>query len=284
LLTAKLSIQNKVYHLQSLITDQKEISSGYFRLIFSAPQIAQIAQPGQFVHIYCGEGTYLRRPFSIAKVKKNQVEIIYKVVGKGTELLSRKKKGNTLDVLGPLGNGFTQSLNHPITQSPILIAGGTGVASLLFLAQKLITLYTSHLTPLTVFLGAKTKNDLLCIDNFKKLGCQVKLATEDGSLGYKGLVTDLFRNSLITHNSSLITNIYACGPYAMLKEIAKITQKYKIPYQVSLEAMMACGLGACRGCVVKTSHQSLTTSHQHFVYKTVCKDGPVFEANQIIWE
>ncbi len=297
MLTAKLSIQNKVYHLQSLITDQKEISPGYFCLSLSAPEISGTVQAGQFIHIFCGEGTYLRRPFSIAGIKKNQIEIIYRVVGEGTEILSRKKKGDILDVLGPLGNGY-QITNYrlPITDKIVLIAGGTGIASLLFLAQKLHCSIAP--LPITVLLGAKTKNDLLGVSSFEKLGCQVKLATEDGSLGFRGLVTDLFRNSLITHNSrlrqgfggqaSLITNVFTCGPYPMLKKIAKICENKAIKCQVSLEAMMACGIGACRGCVVKTrmttdKRQARITADK-FKYKTVCKDGPVFDAKEILWE
>lgn len=305
----------RIFHLQTIVTNQKEILPGYFRLNFFAPKIAKTAQPGQFVHIYCGGDTYLRRPFSIAGVKKNQVEIIYKVVGKGTEILSRKKEGKILDVIGPLGNSFTHSPIHPFTQSLLLIAGGTGVASLLFLAQQLHRFITPSL--ITIFIGAKTKNDLLCVSDFKQLalnrktgseiGCQVKFATEDGSLGFKGLVTDLFRDFLSAYQprrepKALLrgqpinlpaspsggSTIYACGPYQMLKEIAKICERKQIKCQVSLENIMACGIGACRGCVIKTrmttDKRQARIAADKFVYKTVCRDGPIFEANQIIWE
>jgi len=308
----------RIFHLQTIVTNQKEILPGYFRLNFFAPKIAKTAQPGQFVHIYCGRDTYLRRPFSIAGVKKNQVEIIYKVVGKGTELLSQKKKGETLDLLGPLGNGFSYS---PVTShhSPVLIAGGTGVVSLLFLAERLSTYKLINLPAhrsvsgggsTVVLIGAKTKNDLLCVSDFKQLalnrktgsgiGCQVKFATEDGSLGFKGLVTDLFRDFLSAYQPRRepkallrgqpinLSTIYACGPYQMLKEIAKICERKQIKCQVSLENIMACGIGACRGCVIKTrmttDKRQARIAADKFVYKTVCRDGPIFEANQIIWE
>jgi len=279
-----LSIEKNIFNLQSVITNQKEISSGYFRLSFLAPKIAQVAQAGQFLHIYCGGDTYLRRPFSIAGVKKNQVEIIYKIIGKGTELLSQKKKGETLDLIGPLGTGFSLS---PITYhlSPVLVAGGTGVASLLFLTHKLVP---HPLSLVTVLVGAKTKNNLLCVSDFKKLGCKVKLATEDGSLGFKGLVSDLFTSFLVPRPPFPVPAVFACGPYPMLKEIAKICGRKQIKCQVSLENIMACGLGACRGCVVKTrmtaDEKKSQISADKFKYKTVCKDGPVFEAKEIIWE
>jgi len=261
---ARLSLKTaKLYPLKSPIISQKEVLPKYFRLSFFSPKIVRVAQPGQFVHIHCGGGTYLRRPFSIAGVKRNQIEIVYKVVGKGTELLSHRKKGETLDVIGPLGSGF----------------------SLLFLAHKLVP-HPSSLV--TVLVGAKTKNDLLSVNDFKKLGCQVKLATEDGSLGFRGLVSDLFKSYLVPRAYSLTPVVFACGPYQMLKKIAEICRGKQIKCQVSLENIMACGIGACRGCVVKTritaDKGQTRIAADKFIYKTVCKDGPVFNVNEIIWE
>ncbi len=282
---ARLSLKTaKLYPLKSPIISQKEVLPKYFRLSFFSPKIVRVAQPGQFVHIHCGGGTYLRRPFSIAGVKRNQIEIVYKVVGKGTELLSHRKKGETLDVIGPLGSGFSL---QPVTCNlqPLLIAGGTGIASLLFLTHKLVP-HPSSLV--TVLVGAKTKNDLLSVNDFKKLGCQVKLATEDGSLGFRGLVSDLFKSYLVPRAYSLTPVVFACGPYQMLKKIAEICRGKQIKCQVSLENIMACGIGACRGCVVKTritaDKGQTRIAADKFIYKTVCKDGPVFNVNEIIWE
>jgi len=306
---ARLSLKTaKLYPLKSPIISQKEVLPKYFRLSFFSPKIVRVAQPGQFVHIHCGGGTYLRRPFSIAGVKRNQIEIVYKVVGKGTELLSHRKKGETLDVIGPLGSGFSL---QPVTCNlqPLLIAGGTGIASLLFLAQHLST-YQPRGEPkallrgqpinlparrsvsgggsTVVLIGAKTKNDLLSVNDFKKLGCQVKLATEDGSLGFRGLVSDLFKSYLVPRAYSLTPVVFACGPYQMLKKIAEICRGKQIKCQVSLENIMACGIGACRGCVVKTritaDKGQTRIAADKFIYKTVCKDGPVFNVNEIIWE
>lgn len=260
-------------------------------MVLDAPEIAGEAKPGQFVHVRCGDEyrPLLRRPFSIHKVEVQGIEILYKVVGEGTRILSERKKGEKLDILGPLGNGY----RLPVTshRSPvILVGGGVGVASLLFLAEKMILPITDHRLPITVLIGAKTRDQVLCEDDFRRLGCEVKISTEGGSYGHKGLVTELLKTFLQTPNSKLRTIIYACGPKPMLKEVADIANKNNILCQVSLEEHMACGLGACLGCAVKTvtslsraesrDNQLRVTS---FIYRRVCKDGPVFNAREIFW-
>ena len=151
----------------------------------------------------------------------------------------------------------------------IIVAGGIGVAPLFFLAERLKPLAT------LVLIGAKTKDQILCKNDFKKLGCDVRISTDDGSAGLKGKVTDLLRNILRnnTINANNAITLYACGPELMLKEIRQISKSYDIPAQVSLEAHMACGFGACLGCAVDTQAG----------YKLVCKDGPVFNAEEILW-
>ena len=131
-------------------------------------------------------------------------------------------------------------------------------------------------------IGAKTKKDILCEEEFRDLGCEVKIATDDGSRGFKGYISELLKQELSAKRYPL-SAIYGCGPAPMLKEISLISQKGHIPAQVSLEAHMACGIGACMGCVVKTQNAKRKTQND-FVYKRVCKDGPVFEASQVIWE
>ena len=211
----------------------------------------------------------LRRPFSFHKIDKKGFELLYKVVGKGTKILSERKKGKTLSVLGPLGNGFNilSAKRYPL--NAILIAGGTGVAPLLALAGQLKTYNLELIT----FLGARTKNHLLCEKDFKKLKAKVYTATEDGSKGYKGVVTDLLKQRLRTTNDERRTTIYACGPKPMLKEVWRLAKSKKIPCEVSLEENMACGTGACLGCAVETKDG----------YKMVCKDGPIFDAGDIVW-
>lgn len=247
----------------------------YLLCALQAPEIAHRAHPGQFITIRLSNGLapLLRRPLSIHRIKGGSLEILYEVVGEGTKILAQKKPGEYLDIIGPLGNGFNLSphTRTPAHRQTIIVAGGMGVAPLLFLAEKLTT---HNSQPTTVLLGAKTKGQILCEKEFKKLGCDVKIATDDSSRGFKGRVTDLFKSILLTTRNPQLTTIYACGPRPMLKEISRISQEYNIPAQASLEEHMACGFGACLGCVVKTSEG----------YKRVCSEGPVFMADEIAWD
>jgi len=272
-----------MFQIKTKILKQKKIADHYFRLMINAPVIAELAIPGQFVNILVNDANepLLRRPLSIHRVVGGPaIEIIYEVKGKATQILSQKKAGDFLDIIGPLGNGFD------FNPQAILVAGGMGVAPLFFLAERLVhgPRLTAHRKPI-VLIGAKTKNQILCEKEFKKLGCDVKIATDNGSRGFKGRVTDLlkevFVSRLTSHVSCLMSRtcnvqrvtLYACGPKPMLKEIAIISRRYKIPAQVSLEEHIACGIGACLGCVVNTGQG----------YRRVCKDGPVFNAKEIIW-
>ena len=263
--------------VKSKILSNKEIAPGYFRMVLDAPYIAKHAKPGQFVQVRCSDGVepLLRRPFSIHRVavignRLSVIEILYEVIGKGTEILSKKNKGDFVDVLGPLGNGF--SLPSAISHKPsaILIAGGIGVAPLVFLAEELARKKARTI----VLIGARTKNLILCKKDLKKIGTEVHIATDDGSHGCKGFVSELFQKVLRTTNNEQRTTIYACGPTPMLKCIADMCKGQKLKCQVSLEEMMACGIGACLGCAVKVKGGG---------YKLACKDGPVFNADEIIW-
>jgi len=251
----------------------------------STPGIARQARPGQFVHLRCQNSIepLLRRPFSFHRIKGGSFEILYKVIGRGTNLLAKRRKGDTIDILGPLGNGFDIQRTSGSRGSPslepsraqprgertaILIAGGIGVAPLLALAEEL----TDRRNCL-VLIGAKTKKRILCAKDFKKLGVKVHLATDDGSRGYKGFVTDLLRKVLLLTVNCELSSIYACGPKLMLKEVARIAKSFRIVAYGSLEENMACGIGACLGCAIKTRDG----------YKRVCKDGPVFNLQEIQW-
>jgi dihydroorotate dehydrogenase electron transfer subunit len=251
----------------------KKIKGNYFHLVIQAPKITKESLPGQFLNIKVNDADepLLRRPFSIHRVRGVNVELLYEVVGEATEVLSQRKPGEYLDVIGPLGNGFQLNTKHKTLN--ILVAGGMGVAPLLFLAEKLVRspLVTVRRPPV-VLIGVKGKNSISCAEDFKKIGCEVKIATDDGSRGFKGNITDLFRN-LVSSIEYRVSSIYACGPRPMLKEISWISKKYKMPAQVSLEEHMACGIGACLGCVVNTKKG----------FKRVCKEGPVFKADEIVW-
>ena len=252
------------------ILSNKKVGLDYFKMAICAPQIARKATPGQFVHLRCLNSTepLLRRPFSFHKLNHNNFEILYKVKGLGTNLLAKKRKGDKIDVLGPLGNGFDiQQTNRPTNQQTILVAGGMGVAPLLALAERL-----ADRKKIVVLLGAKNKKQILCERDFKRLSLKVQVATDNGTKGHKGFITDLLKKILRTMNNQLRT-IYACGPKPMLEEIAHITFRNRIFAQGSLEQNMACGVGACLGCAIKTKAG----------YKRVCKDGPVFNLREIKW-
>jgi len=248
-----------------IIENKELLPETYYRLSLKTPPIARLAKPGQFVHLRVNEEIFplLRRPFSIHSVHKENIQILYKVAGAGTGILSRRKKDELLDVIGPLGNGYR--LPDKRTKV-ILVAGGAGVASLCFLSQRLASCPA-------VLIGGRSKRDILGRDKFKRLKTKIKISTEDGSLGKKGLVTDLLQELLPTPHSPLPTVIYACGPMRMLKETAKIAERHRALCYVSLEEFIVCGVGACQGCAVRTKNG----------YKRVCKDGPVFDSKEIIW-
>ena len=241
------------------------LCGNYYKLVLASKNIAKAAVPGQFVNIRVDEGLdpMLRRPLSIQGVSKNHISIIYKVVGRGTEKLAGKKPGGQLDLIGPLGSGYTLTEG-----SVLLVGGGTGIASLLFLAAQLRQNYNASVT---VIIGAKNQGELLCAEEFEKLGCAVKTCTDDGSLGFKGLVTGLLKQYLSILNVHPKA-LYACGPIAMLKEISRLAGHFRIPCEVSLEEHMGCGVGACMGCVITARNGG---------YLRVCKDGPVFNIKEV---
>lgn len=283
----------KTFQLKAKLIENKRVKGAYWRGILETPLIAKQASPGQFVQIRLGDirGPLLRRPFSIHKVHGPTFEILYQVLGQGTEVFSSKKAGEYLDIIGPLGNGFELFSSRP---NILIVAGGIGVAPLLFLAEKLtysverrayrkdkgLELSAKRYPCLAgrqalnaiVLIGAKTKGQILCEKDFIDTGYSVKIATDDGSRGFKGYVSSLLRQELSIIDYQLST-IYACGPKPLLKEVAAISKRYNIPAQISLEEHMACGIGACLGCVVKTRSG----------FQRVCKEGPVFNAKEIVW-
>jgi len=242
----------------------------FYRMGLRVGALSKAVEPGQFFTIRCSDGLdpILRRPFGVHRIikAKGVLEILYKVVGPATELLSRKKAGDKLDIIGPLGNGFPLKLTanrYPLTA--ILVAGGHGVAPLLELARRLGNSI--------IFMGAKTEAEVVCERDFQKLGAEVHIATEDGSTGKKGLVTDLLKKFLLSAIGHRPSAIYACGPNAMLKAIAKIAAAKKTKAYGSFEEHLACGVGSCYGCAIKTKEG----------YKRICKDGPVFDLKEIRW-
>jgi dihydroorotate dehydrogenase electron transfer subunit len=265
-----------MYLVKAKVIKNIAVGPAYYKMLLSCPDIARAAYPGQFVNMKVSDTgePLLRRPLGVHRIQGRNIEVIYEIVGQGTALLAQRKAGEYLEVIGPLGNGFSRESGPDSQAKKILVAGGMGIAPLIFLAQSLAKPRIPDSKPKTLALiGAKTKDGILCEKEFRKLDCDVKIATDDGSRGFKGKVTDLLKHLLPITNYRLPITIYACGPRPMLKEVAKISQQYRIRAQVSLEEHMACGFGACMGCAVKTSQG----------YKRVCKEGPVFQADEIIW-
>lgn len=215
-----------------------------------------IIRPGQFINIKL-DGMFLRRPISVCDVEDDILTIIYKIVGKGTELMSRMKSGTMLDVLSGLGNGYDTSVSG---DSPLLIGGGVGVPPLYMLAKKLI----SEGKNVTVILGFNTKDEVFYESEFANLGAGVRVATADGSYGIRGFVTDAMTDGGYSY-------FYTCGPEPMLKAVYS---KSDTSGQFSFEERMGCGFGACMGCSCKT-----VTGN-----KRICKEGPVLTKEDIIWQ
>jgi dihydroorotate dehydrogenase electron transfer subunit len=270
-------------NFKATVVANQEVSPGYYRLRLTAPQsFIDNAVPGQFVMVRVNPfiDPLLRRPFGIfdlgvmateyPDVTQPFLEILYRVVGKGTATMATFHHGDQLDVLGPLGKGF---VSRNTDAEMLLVGGGVGLAPLYYLAKELVKKTKVHL-----FAGGRGRDDVLCITEFERLGVETYVSTDDGSLGEQGLVTDVLGRYL-TRNDKPKT-IFACGPFPMLRAVAEIATKAGITCQVSLEAYMACGVGACLGCVIKgRNHTDVTPD-----YRCVCKDGPVFDHSELLWE
>lgn len=241
----------------------------YFRLVLGAPRIAALAQPGQFAHLRIPglERALLRRPFSIFQVEGDRISILYKAVGQGTEALSRAAAGAEISAIGPLGHGFT--LPQPGGETPLLVAGGYGMAALYLLAQR---------SPQKgiVLVGGRRRVDILCEPEFRALGWEVRVATEDGSAGEKGLVTQPLLAELKRRAAD--RKLFACGPTPMLRAVAGMAADFGAPAELSLDEHMCCGLGACLTCVVRIK------TGAGWEYQRSCTEGPVFDSRQVVWE
>jgi len=255
----------------------ERINPIFFRLRFFSPRIARESNPGNFIHVRINENGFplLRRPFSIHKLarEKGTFDILFKVVGPGTKLLSQRRPGQELDVLGPLGNAF--SIPKRLNQDIIVVAGGMGIAPLFFLASELCSDKKKDSSKISLLYGVRDKDEFLCLSDLKTLGTELLFATEDGCQGFKGMVTQLFLKQIQKRSKPKKIRVFACGPPEMLKRMSEYSRKYTFDCEVSLENHMPCGLGACMGCVVKYGKKD------KFTYKRVCKDGPVFDAREV---
>jgi dihydroorotate dehydrogenase electron transfer subunit len=254
----------KIQHTLKILSNQK-LGAKYFQLVLDAKELAPRIQPGQFIHIKVADGfePLFRRPFSVFRAKNGRVEIFYDPIGRGTRILAAKEKGETVDVLGPLGKPFTFPGKE--IKQVVFIAGGIGVAPFLIFTDAL----KSHKAEKILLYGGRSKEHTFPMPEFKKAGVKTFVATEDGSLGVKGRVSELF--SKITKDPAA-TMIYTCGPRAMMAAVQQFAKEAGLKGEASMEEVMACGLGACLGCSIRTTKG----------YRTVCHDGPVFSLDELV--
>ena len=253
-------IQNKFK-----VVKNEKLCPRFYRLCLDAKPILNKVQPGQFIHIKVSDNLepFFRRPFSVYRAQK-YVEVLYEPIGQGTTLLSQKKPGDWLDVLGPLGNQFN---DPPLgTKQVVMISGGIGIAPFLILSDKL----KNKKYDLLLLYGGRTKGHVYPMKEFKQNGCRIFVATDDGSVGTKGRVSKLYAK---INCDPKTTRLYACGPHPMLASVKEFALQHDLRCEASCEEMMACALGACLGCSIKTTKG----------YKTTCYDGPVFDIEEVIF-
>ncbi len=246
------------------VISNNEVMPGVYLIRLDSPPIASQAQPGQFVMVRCGEDTLLRRPLSVHQADGGGMALLLTIVGKGTRWLSQRKTGESVDIFGPLGNGYSV---HPGSHNLLLVAGGIGIAPLHFLVQQALNRGCS----VTLLLGASTAAQLYP-EHLLPTKVKLIIATEDGSAGKKGMIIDLLPDF-----TGWADQIFACGPMPMYRNMALRRKEFKLegkPIQISLEVRMGCGLGVCYGCTAKTKSG----------LKQVCKDGPVFNLEDIPWD
>lgn len=243
------------------------IAPGLFEMVLEAPGIAQAAKPGQFVHLACGEGNLLRRPISVCTAQGAALRLVFQVKGAGTEWLSARRAGDRIDVLGPLGHGFDLTAAG---DRPVLIGGGIGVPPMLYAMQAA---KAAGAQP-SAILGFRSRGMVILENEFQAAGTAY-IATDDGSYGVHGFVSDVLRSHI-----GEFTSVCACGPKPMLRALAQIAGEAGLPCQVSMEERMGCGIGACLVCACELK---LKDGGEGVRYGHVCKDGPVFDAKEVVW-
>ena len=250
------SMAKKLFDEKITVLENKKINGKYYKLVFQSATLSKNIRPGQFLQIRISEAydPFLRRPFSYYRVAGQRIEVLYEVLGRGTGILCTKKKGDELQVMGPLGNGFTAAFEK---KKRILVAGGVGVPPLVFLSEQYPADY--------LLIGTKSKAELLPKTELKKVRAKVLYATEDGSVGIKGFVTPLLEKTIMNENPDHFF-IQTCGPKPMMQAVIALARKYGIGGEASWDETMACGVGACLGCMVQTKEG----------LKRACADGPVF--------
>ena len=268
-----MTVLMNTYDIHTTILSNENVAEDHYLLRCECSDIAQHAQPGQFIHVLIsnGAGLLLRRPFTVYTIDGHEITMLYQIIGEGTQRLSEMPKGASLHVLGPLGNTFDIADNP---EPAILVGGGAGIASLMLLA---IALRTRDIQTIGL-VGAQHQGRLLSVDDLKAIGVAVHIATDNGSVGHHGFVTDILTD-MLRKNDLLNPTIYACGPHDMLAAVTKITTEFEVPTQVAMENRMGCAMGVCLGCVCPVRIDA-----NQIEYQRVCTEGPVFNATDIAWE
>ncbi len=266
-------------YFKAEIAENIPLNKDYNLLTFVPSSAAQEPEPGQFYmigkcagedgsrqRVYCKDiyDPLLKRPFSFLRRTALGFQILYRIKGKGTWLLKSLGRGSLVDVLGPLGNSYPMPDEK---QLPVIVAGGIGIASLFFLAERLAELGNKA----DIYYGVRNENDLVLLDELGNYAKKLTISTDDGSCGEKGCITEIVKD-FVSHNPSGYT-LYSCGPRPMFEALSSIVKGKGMKTYISMEENMACGIGACLGCVVKTVNG----------HKRVCKEGPVFDINEVVW-
>ena len=258
-------------NVKAKLVAKEELISGIFKFSVEAPEVVKQAKTGQFIEIRVNDDIepFLRRPISIHNMdrKSGKLEFIFQVKGKGTEILAKRNVGDLIDIVGPLGNG---SFDYSKYEKIGIIGGGIGVFPLYELAKNA----KNDAKDVNIYLGFRNKDLVVLEDEFKNVSTKCVLTTDDGSYSKKGFAIDSLKEDI---ENGKVDSIYACGPLPMLKAVQKLAIEKDIPCQLSLEEKMACGLGVCLGCAVKTSDSPKEAPQ----YKHVCKNGPVFDAKDV---
>lgn len=258
------------------VAANEELGADIWILRLSTPHSLEGFKAGAFLHIQVDPGPVplFRRAYSILAARKNEVEVLYKLAGAGTRILSRRFPGEAISVLGPLGNSFAQPQPD---ETAVMVAGGVGLPPVLRWAENLCTAGFSRDRQVILY-GARNCGELVLRDRVESTGVRVEYATDDGSLGYRGRVIDLLaREQVRVHSRGERLRYYACGPSAMLAACTEFTSRTGVPGELALETPMPCGTGVCLGCIVPC-HLG-----QEVVYKRTCMEGPIFDASEVMW-
>ncbi len=258
-----------IFNFKTKLIIKEQLKPNIFKFGIKSKEIADIAKPGQFLEIKVSNGIdpFLRRPISIYNIdrQKEIIEFIFQIKGNGTNILSKKNIGDEIDIIGPIGDGVFKIIQN---KKVAILGGGIGVFPLYELAKNL------RESEVNTYLGFRNKEAVILEDEFKKVSNQLVISTDDGSYGVRGFAIDELKKDL---QKKQIDFIYSCGPLPMLKAIRELSIEKNIPCQVSLEERMACGVGVCLGCAVKKTK----VVEGEFSYNYVCKNGPVFYAQDI---